>query len=318
MLTHSFFREPHTYTYSPKGISHREKLRTHCWHCCKLMRCRAPISVSRKIEQVVRTLRLSCRGKLNLKRFGHTSFCLWPRWKSSCSDRFPSKIFWMQRGGRDAARIGKWDFAVWVQHSHNMFEERAKMLSPEEEDEVHLFFCTLTAHVHHPSSQRTHFASCTASRLEPKRPGSCICCHMKKRWHYVIDRMKREKLWCFRYWPQPFGRFWIWVVHFCHQNSDVAEFAAVPIGKVIFLNWRVRSNVDPVQPRSSWRRRGPMLRGSVLTSWERWRPDCMFLDEIKTTFWVAKRRAKTVCARGEAADFECRWSTRTCQEDLNV
>ena len=121
---------------------------------------------------------------------------------------------------------------------------------------------------------------------------------MKKRWHYVIDRMKREKLWCFRYWPQPFGRFWIWVVHFCYQNSDVAEFAAVPIGKVIFLNWRVRSNVDPVQPRSSWRRRGPMLRGSVLTSWERWRPDCMFLDEIKTTFWVAKRRAKNgLCTR---------------------
>ena len=56
------------------------------------------------------------------------------------------------------------------------------------------FFALLTAHVHHPSSQRTHFASCTASRLEPKRPGSCICCHMKKRWHYVIDRMKREKL----------------------------------------------------------------------------------------------------------------------------
>lgn len=70
------------------------------------------------------------------------------------------------------------------------------------------FFALLTAHVHHPSSQRTHFASCTASRLEPKRPGWCICCHMKKRvalCHWQDE--KREAL-MFQVLASAFWKIW--------------------------------------------------------------------------------------------------------------
>ena len=162
-------------------------------------------------------------GGLTLNSLAILSFCLLcPRWKSPCSDWFPSKIFWMQRGGRGHYSGSKdWKMTKmtvnWVQHSHNMFEERAKMLSPEEEDEARLLLRTFDCTCTPPSGIILTRPLCQLYRVTAGTEEASLVHLLPVKKHALCHWQdeKREAL-MFQVFTSAYRRFWIWVVHLCH------------------------------------------------------------------------------------------------------